>query len=43
MEVLLMKSALCAPGAHDLWDVLVDGQRVAQREPREAALAAIRR
>ena len=40
MEVLLMKSALYAPGAHDLWDVLVDGQTVAQREPREAALAA---
>ena len=40
MEVLLMKSALCAPGAHDLWDVLVDGHTVAQREPREAALAA---
>jgi len=40
MEVLLMKSALYAPGAHDLWDVLVDGQVVLQRAPHKAALAA---
>jgi len=35
-----MKSALYAPGAHDLWDVLVDGQTVLERAPHEAALAA---
>jgi len=46
MEVLLMKSALYAPGAHDLWDVLVEGHTVASRVPHEWALAvqgAIRR
>ena len=40
MEVLLIKSALYAPGAHDLWDVLVDGQTVASRVPHQWALAA---